>query len=246
MAAIVAAALVGGATGVTGAHLAGTADSAEGSLLRVGGPPASPGTGAGLSEVAAAVLPSVVSVEVRDSGRAGIGSGFVLDDRGHIITNAHVVGRSGQVHVAFADGRRVPATIVGSDAGSDIAVLRVPPGPTPPPLQLGSSDRLRVGDTVLAVGSPLGLSGTVTAGIVSATDRETRLGAGGSRQPAIQTDASINPGNSGGPLVDAAGRVVGINTSIATLGNDAGNIGIGFAIPVDRLVAVAEQLTGRQ
>ena len=248
VAAVLAAALTGSLSGVASARLTEPASTTDlWSLPRSVGPaPAVPGMASGISEVAAAVLPSVVSVQVRGPGGGGTGSGFVLDDRGHVLTNAHVVGRARQVQVAFADGRQATADVVGTDPGSDIAVLLVPQNPLPPPLRLGSSAALRVGDTVLAVGSPLGLSGTVTAGIVSATDRDTRLGAGGSRQPAVQTDASINPGNSGGPLVDATGRVVGVNTSIATLGTGSpGNIGIGFAIPVDRAAAVAEQLISR-
>jgi putative serine protease PepD len=181
--------------------------------------------GAGLADVAAGVLPSVVSIEVRGTRGSGTGSGFVLDDRGHVLTNAHVVSGSRQVQVAFADGRRSAAEVVGTDTATDIAAL-------------GVSADLRVGEAVLAVGSPLGLSGTVTSGIVSAVDREPRRGAA-----TIQTDAPINPGNSGGPLLDAAGRVVGINTSIASLGS--GNIGIGFAVPIDRAAAVAEGLLAR-
>jgi S1-C subfamily serine protease len=134
----------------------------------------------------------------------------------------------------------VPATVVGTDASTDVAVLRVAPTGAPPALTLRASGDLRVGETVLAVGSPLGLSGTVTAGIVSAVDRLTGLGDERNRQSAIQTDAPINPGNSGGPLVDTAGRVVGMNTAIASLG--PGNIGIGFAIPADRAADVARQI----
>ena len=235
--ALIAAALTGAAGGAAGAQL----DAPPGPAVTL---PRSPGAvvaapGAGLAEVAAGVLPSVVSVEVRGARGSGTGSGFVLDDRGHVLTNAHVVGGGTQVRVAFADGRRSVAEVVGVDTGTDIAVLRVPGGGTPPPLPLGVSADLRVGDAVLAVGSPLGLSGTVTSGIVSAVDRETRRGAA-----TIQTDAPINPGNSGGPLLDAAGRVIGVNTAIASLGS--GNIGIGFAVPIDRAAAVAERLLARE
>ena len=139
----------------------------------------------------------------------------------------------------FADGRSAPARVVGADPAVDIAVLQVT-GATPGPLPLGRSSDPRVGDNVLAVGSPLGLSGTVTAGIVSALDRATGRGAysGG----AVQTDAPINPGNSGGPF-DTTGRVVGVNTAIASLGG--GNIGIGFAIPTDRAADTAERLIAK-
>jgi putative serine protease PepD len=150
------------------------------------------------------VLPSVVSVEV---GR-GTGSGFIVDAAGHIVTNAHVVaGASGDVRVVLDDGRRLSAEVVGSDESYDLAVLAVRNASGLTPATLGRSADVRVGDQVLAVGSPLGLSGTVTAGIVSALDREVRLG--GRRQTALQTDASINPGNSGGPLVNARGEVIG-------------------------------------
>jgi putative serine protease PepD len=213
-------------------------------LPRVGGTaPALPLTG-GIADVAARVLPSVVSVEVRWAGSTGTGSGFVIDDLGHVVTNAHVVSGAREVQLALSDGRRVTAQTVGADTDNDLAVLRISGGSAPPPLPLARSADLRVGDTVLAVGSPLGLAGSVTAGIVSAVDREAELGSGGRSQPAIQTDASINPGNSGGPLVDAAGRVVGVNTAIATIGGRPGNIGIGFAIPVDRAVEVAQRLVG--
>ena len=241
-AAAVVAALVGGASGaLKGGWSDGPPAVSGPALPRVTGPaPALPG--GSIADVAAVVLPSVVSVEVRRTGATGTGSGFVLDALGHVVTNAHVVSEAGQVQLALPDGRRVVAETVGSDPASDIAVLRVVGTPVPPPLPLGRSADLRVGDTVLAVGSPLGLSGSVTAGIVSAVDRVAELGAAGLPQPAVQTDASINPGNSGGPLVDTAGRVVGVNTAIATLGPRSGSIGIGFAIPVDRAVAVAERL----
>jgi putative serine protease PepD len=229
---LIAAALTGAAGGVVGTRLAGSADPAI-TLPRASGPVAAPG--AELADVAAGVLPSVVSIEVRGTRGSGTGSGFVLDDRGHVLTNAHVVGGSSEVQVAFADGRRTGAEVVGVDAGIDIAVLRLPDPGAPPPLPLGVSADIRVGDAVLAVGSPLGLSGTVTSGIVSAVDREPRRGAA-----TIQTDAPINPGNSGGPLLDAAGRVIGVNTAIASLGS--GNIGIGFAVPIDRAAATAERL----
>jgi S1-C subfamily serine protease len=188
---------------------------------------------------AATAVTGVVSVRV---GRAG-GSGFVVDDQGHIITNNHVVagGGGGSVSVVGSDGRRLDAEVVGRDPGSDIAVLRVTPSAALRPLALAAPGTTRVGEPVLAVGSPLGLSGTVTAGIVSALDRQVRLGDTGARQSAIQTDASINPGNSGGPLVNARGEVVGVNTAIATL-DGSGNIGIGFAIPIDRAQQSAEQI----
>jgi S1-C subfamily serine protease len=205
--------------------------------------PTPAGVPSDLVGAAARALPGVVSVQVRtDSGRAS-GSGFVFDDRGHIVTNNHVVGGGGTVSVVGSDGRRLTAEVVGTDPSNDIAVLRVTPSTALRPLDLADLGATRVGEPVLAVGSPLGLSGTVTAGIISALDRQVRLG-GTARQTAVQTDASINPGNSGGPLVNARGEVVGVNTAIATL-EGGGSIGIGFAVPIDRAQQVATTLIGR-
>ncbi|GAB2578459.1 hypothetical protein Aab01nite_09560 [Paractinoplanes abujensis] len=200
---------------------------------------------ADLVGAAARVLPGVVSVQVRTGQGGASGSGFVFDDRGHIVTNNHVVaaGRGGDVTIVGQDGQRRPAEVVGTDPGSDIAVLRVTGGSPPAPLALADPNGTRVGESVLAVGSPLGLSGTVTAGIVSALDRPVRLG-GQTRQTAVQTDASINPGNSGGPLVNARGEVIGVNTAIATL-EGGGSIGIGFAVPIERARQVADSLIAR-
>ncbi|GIE36122.1 hypothetical protein Ait01nite_091670 [Actinoplanes italicus] len=208
--------------------------------------PAPAGVPADLVAAAARALPGVVSVQVRTGSGGASGSGFVFDDRGHIVTNAHVVaaGRGGgAVSIVGADGHRITAEIIGTDAGNDIAVLRVPSAAAPNRLELADPRTLQVGQPVLAVGSPLGLSGTVTAGIVSATDRPVRLG-GSTRQTAVQTDASINPGNSGGPLVNARGEVIGVNTAIATL-EGGGNIGIGFAVPIERARQVAATLISR-
>jgi putative serine protease PepD len=163
-----------------------------------------------------------------------------MDGDGHVITNHHVVLGQMAVELRLASGEQATARVVGSDSDSDIAVLRIV-GDAPPPAQLGRSAALHIGQSVLAVGSPLGLSGTVTAGIVSAVDRQARTLTGGAAM--IQTDASINPGNSGGPLVDLDGQVVGVNTAIATVGGQqSGNIGIGFSVPIDRAVQVAERI----
>jgi putative serine protease PepD len=151
-----------------------------------------------------------------------------------------VIAGASQVRLVLADGNRIPARVVGSDPRNDIAVLAADASRLRA-AQLGVSADLRIGQLVIAVGSPLGLSGTVTAGIISNVDRTARLA--GADRPMIQTDAAINPGNSGGPLVDADGRVVGVNTSIATLGGQrSGNIGIGFAVPIDRAVDVASDI----
>ncbi len=194
-----------------------------------------------ISAAAASVLPGVVSVR---AGRA-TGSGFAIDQQGHVVTNAHVVEGADDVSLVLSTGRTVDASIIGVDTNNDLAVLQVRGDASGlRALTLGRSSQLRVGDPVLAVGSPLGLEGTVTAGIVSAVNRQARFGAGGNQQTAIQTDAAINPGNSGGPLVNAAGQVVGVNTAIATLGSSSrsGNIGIGFAIPVDRMTTIVKSL----
>jgi putative serine protease PepD len=192
----------------------------------------------GMVDVAAAVLPGVVSVEVRRASDIVGGSGFVVDARGYLITNSHVLDGALSVQVVTNNGQRVEAAIIGQDVNTDIAVLQVV-AIRLPVLRLGSSAATKVGEPVLAVGAPLGLSGTVTAGIVSALNREVRLGE--VRQSAIQTDASINPGNSGGPLVNVRGEVIGVNTAIATV-EGSGNTGIGFAIPIDRAGPVAERL----
>ncbi|MEH1130642.1 trypsin-like peptidase domain-containing protein [Micromonospora sp. CPCC 206061] len=186
------------------------------------------------------VLPGVVSIEVTTDDEGSSGSGFVLDDQGHIITNSHVVTRGGSIRIVGQDGKSHPARLLGRDARADIAVIKVTEVAGLRPLTLGRTTDLRVGEQVLAVGSPLGLSGSVTAGIVSAVNREVRLG-GTTRQTAVQTDASINPGNSGGPLVNSKGQVVGVNTAIATLEGN-GSIGIGFAIPVERAAQTAQEL----
>jgi putative serine protease PepD len=229
---IVAGGLAGAVTG------ARDSDPAAVELPQVGAPPAAEGS---ISAAAASVLPGVVSVR---AGRA-TGSGFAIDQQGHVVTNAHVVEGASDVSLVLSNGRTVDADVVGSDEDNDLAVLQVSSADAEGlrALTLGRSAQLRVGDPVLAVGSPLGLEGTVTAGIVSAVDRQARFGDNGTRQSAIQTDAAINPGNSGGPLVNAAGQVVGVNTAIATLGTSrSGNIGIGFAIPVDRMTTIVEDL----
>jgi len=221
-------------TAVTGAGVAWTVydESPNSTIVQQASPAAA--TRPDTEAAASRILPSVVQVL---AGR-GSGSGFVIDDAGHVITNHHVVEGTDQVSLVLNGGRRVSAQVVGSNEDEDIAVLRVT-GDAPVAAQLGTSTGLRIGQPVIAVGSPLGLSGTVTAGIISALDRTSRLGAS---RPMVQTDASINPGNSGGPLVDLQGRVVGVNTAIATTSTQAGNIGIGFAVPIDRAVQVARSI----
>jgi putative serine protease PepD len=227
------------AGGLAGA-VTGDRGTASIDLPQAAAPPAA--AQGSISAAAASVLPGVVSVR---AGRA-TGSGFAIDEQGHVVTNAHVVEGASDVSLVLSSGRTVDADVVGSDTDNDLAVLRVAPGDAEGlrALTLGRSSQLRVGDPVLAVGSPLGLEGTVTAGIISAVNRQARFGNDSTRQSAIQTDAAINPGNSGGPLVNSAGQVVGVNTAIATLGgrSRSGNIGIGFAIPVDRMTTIVETM----
>jgi putative serine protease PepD len=205
-------------------------------------------TGDSLATVAAAVQPSVVSILVAGMGQEDEGSGVILQSNGVILTNNHVVAAAepgGQITVKFSDGRTAGATLLGSDPAADIAVIQAHGVSGLKAATLGDSDNLQVGDTVLAVGSPLGLDGSVTAGIVSALHRSLNGGNGSSVSlgDAIQTDAAINPGNSGGPLVNGAGQVVGIDTAIASLSHGSGNIGVGFAIPINHVKQIANQLT---
>ncbi|MCI4064689.1 trypsin-like peptidase domain-containing protein [Micromonospora sp. R77] len=198
-----------------------------------------------LVTAAGKTVPGVVSVLVGGaSGASASGSGFAIDNEQHIVTNDHILARggAGPVTVEMPDGRRFTAEVVGREPASDLAVLKVPATAGLAALPLAKPNSTRVGEPVLAVGSPLGLSGTVTAGIVSALNRQVRIGSG--RHTAVQTDASINPGNSGGPLVNARGEVVGVNTAIATI-DGSGSIGIGFAIPIDQVQQTADTIIGR-
>ncbi|MEV4633179.1 trypsin-like peptidase domain-containing protein [Rhodococcus coprophilus] len=199
--------------------------------------------------VAQKVVPSVVRIEVLGRTGSGEGSGVVLSSDGLILTNNHVVegaGSGAQLKVYFSDGTSTPASIEGTDAVSDIAVIRAEGRKDLTPIELGNSDNIQVGQEVVAVGSPLGLESTVTSGIVSALQRPVstsgQTGNQSSVIDAIQTDAAINPGNSGGALVDMDGRLVGINTAIATAGSQSGSIGLGFAIPVNQARRIADEL----
>jgi S1-C subfamily serine protease len=203
-----------------------------------------------VSRIAEEVMPAVVSIEVRVGQAGATGSGVVIDgENGYIVTNNHVVsGAEGvegaEIRAVFFDGSGSAARIVGRDPASDLAVVKVEkPGLVT--AALGSSEDVVVGDPVVAIGSPLGLAGTVTSGIVSALERPVRLAGEGSDTnaviSAVQTDAPINPGNSGGALVDASGALIGVNTAIASTGA-GGSIGLGFAIPVDTVRDIAEQL----
>ncbi|NBE83013.1 S1C family serine protease [Micromonospora rubida] len=203
-----------------------------------------------LAGVAEKILPSVVTVRVASLGGTSEGSGFIVSAEGHVVTNDHVVaGGAGKATVVFNDGSTAAATVVGQDPESDIAVIKVSRTGLRP-VEFGDSDALAVGDPVLAVGSPLSLANTVTAGIVSAVDRTMQAGEPGGPTryyAAIQTDAAVNHGNSGGPLVDGAGRVVGVNSTIKSLvadGQEAGNIGLAFAIPINQAKRVTQDIIG--
>jgi putative serine protease PepD len=240
----VVAGAVGAITGVVVADRLG--DATRETVTVVGADPAvlaerPPDSVAG---VASSVLASVVSVAVEQ----GSGSGFVISTDGYILTNNHVVASAdggGTIDVGFFDGTTTPAVIVGRSPSYDLAVLRVERRDLNP-VRIGDSAGVVVGDPVIAIGSPLGFESTVTSGIISALDRPVSAGGEGETSfiNALQTDAAINPGNSGGPLVDAAGRVIGVNSVIASLndGPAAGSIGLGFAIPINQATRTAEQI----
>ncbi len=177
--------------------------------------------------------------------QGGQGSGFIIDQKGYILTNAHVVGKAQKITVTLGNGVKSEAVLIGTDPASDLAVIRIPASLVPTVAVLGDSDSVRVGQKAIAIGNPFGLSQTLTTGIVSALNRELEHKDGGRLFELIQTDAAINPGNSGGPLLNSNGQVIGINTAIFSV--TGGYQGIGFAIPVNRAREVAAQLisTGR-
>jgi putative serine protease PepD len=212
-----------------------------------------------VTSVAERVLPSVVTIAATGAGGAGTGSGEVIKSDGYILTNNHVISvaaNGGKVEVTFADGTAVPATIVGRDVLTDLAVLKVAPSDNLKPIAIGSSDSVQVGEPVIALGAPLGLSGTVTSGIVSAMDRTVEVPGEADSSAllvsALQTDAAINPGNSGGALVNCDGDLIGVPTAGATVpspsgGSSAGSVGLGFAIPVNIATTISNEIisTGR-
>ena len=276
-AAVVTSLLVGGGAGYLAGTAGGSGDSAT-SASAVDGPKGAtkpsdggsetqnaldtpvderklPAPQGSVEQVAAAVLPAVVSIEVQGARSATEGSGSIISSDGYVLTNHHVVeaGASGQsrITVTLNDGSRHPATFVASDVNTDVGVIKIDGVRDLPVLEFGDSSKLAVGQQVVAVGSPLGLSATVTSGIVSALNRPVRAGQDGgqsSLMDGIQTDAAINPGNSGGPLVDMEGRLVGMNSVIASLSaggfgeGSGGSIGLGFAIPSNFAQRVARQL----
>ncbi len=204
--------------------------------------PITPTADTDVGKVYERVAAGVVSVRVG----SGSGTGFVVDANGTIVTNDHVVGESKAAQVRFGDDDAlVDATVVGTDPSSDLAVLKVDPkavGTTLEPLSFATSKAVAVGDTAIAVGFPLGLDRTATAGIISGLGREIEAPNGYTIDEVLQTDAPINPGNSGGPLLDAQGRVIGVNSQIATSGGRSGNVGIGFAVPSDTVQEVVPKL----
>ncbi|WFE26526.1 trypsin-like peptidase domain-containing protein [Solwaraspora sp. WMMD791] len=240
---VITALLAGSLGGALGFAFAVRGGAATGGTALGAGPGNPPGLAQrpadSFAGVAQRVLPSVVTVQVSSAAGQSVGSGFVATADGYVITNDHVVGVGArEAMVLFSDGSTAGASIVGQDPESDVAVIKVDrTGLTP--VEFGDSDAIAVGDPVLAFGSPLALTNTVTSGIVSAIDRTIRAGEPGGQQryyAAIQTDAAVNQGNSGGPLVDGAGRVIGVNSVIKSLAADeetAGNIGLAFAIPIN-------------
>ncbi|HWO52591.1 MAG TPA: trypsin-like peptidase domain-containing protein, partial [Ornithinibacter sp.] len=249
----IAVALLAGLVG----GLLGGALADRGSPGTSGAPAPSVGAGATtrangtVANIAARATPSVVTLQVSGADGSGTGSGWVYDDAGHIVTNNHVVAGvadDGEITVVLANGQQVDGTVVGRDKSYDLAVVKVDRTDLVP-LTLGRSADVVVGDEVIAVGAPLGLDSTVTAGIVSALDRPVTPGEADDQSyiNAIQTDAAINPGNSGGPLLDMQGQVIGVNSAIATAPGSSssaqsGNIGVGFAIPSDQVRSTVTQL----
>ena len=248
--------------GLTGGALSGALVARDGGVagevLRVErrtAPPL-PADNGSIAAVADKVLPSSVQIVAEFEGEAqgATGSGFVIDKSGHVITNSHVVAQAdeddGPIEIIDHNGNHMKATVVGRSTVYDIAVLKSEKAKSLKPAAIGSADQMRVGETVIAIGSPLGLSATVTSGIVSALNRPVTTGESendNSYINAVQTDAAINPGNSGGPLVNLQGEVVGVNSAIASLGSSlasdqGGNIGVGFAIPIEQVQVTTAQI----
>ena len=202
-----------------------------------------------IAALAAAVTPAVVSIDATNSLGSATGTGFIIDSNGYIVTNNHVIADAvynSKITVTLADGQEFLASVVGNTYEYDIAVLKIKATGLPV-VELGNSDGVVVGDTVIAIGSPLGLQSTVTSGIISALDRPVTTGDNDELSfiEALQTDAAINPGNSGGPLIDAKGRVIGVNSAIATNTSnkeEAGSIGLGFAIPINLVARIAQEI----
>ncbi len=250
---LVLALLAGGIGGFVGYHAADRASTRDvKATLGSPSPTVVQRPAGSVAAIAQKVLPSVVSIAVQAGSGSGTGSGVIIRSDGYVLTNNHVIesvaGGGGSITVELQNEQRASARIVGRDPTADLAVVKIDGVGDLKPAALGDSSKIAVGDSVIAIGSPLGLAGTVTSGIVSALDRPVSAGESGPDTiiDAIQTDAAINPGNSGGPLVDASGAVIGINSAIATLGaatgGQGGNIGVGFAIPVNQARTIAEEI----
>jgi putative serine protease PepD len=269
--AIVAAACGGGTAALVG-ELTSDSGSTTTSSAASGTTVSSVDTGTGTSDgtvasVAAAVSPSVVEITAQLPGGTSTGSGVILSADGEILTNNHVVSGATTVEVKFSDGSTAAATVTGTDPDTDLAVIQAQDVSGLKPATLGDSDDVAVGDPVVAIGSPEGLSGTVTSGIVSALDRDVTVSTGESQQDygqwpfqfgggqyngqlggdtttykAIQTDASLNPGNSGGALVNMKGEIIGINSAMYSASQDSGSAGLGFSIPVNTVKSVLGDL----
>ncbi|WP_231974363.1 S1C family serine protease [Pseudonocardia sp. HH130630-07] len=246
VAVMVAAGLIGGGAGFGGAYAAlGTTGSAPLSSVANSGASAQVGNGT-IAGAAAAIAPSTVDIRVRAAQGTIEGSGVVLTSDGAVLTNNHLLTRAGsEISVSTADGTRYRAKVVGTSPSYDLAVIRLLGASNLKAATFGEASSVQVGQQVVATGSPQGLSGTVTAGIVSALNRTVTAGDGGGTRVVyngLQTDAPINRGNSGGPLVNLAGQVIGINSAIATTGRSPGSIGLGFAVPVNTAKRVAQEL----
>jgi putative serine protease PepD len=213
-------------------------------ILQTADNPILPGS---ITEIAKLIQPGVVHINGSNPSEYSSGSGFIISETGYVITNHHVIQSSlanGTVQVVLENGEELVGEIIGSSKGYDIAVIKLPGDKSYQTIAVGDSKQLQVGELVIAAGSPLGLQGTVTQGIVSATSRPVVAGGGDNLSfvNAIQTDAAINPGNSGGPLVNSAGAVVGVNSAIITTSQDAGSIGLGFAIPMNTVMRIFEEI----
>jgi putative serine protease PepD len=247
-AALVGAALLGGVTGALVIDHTDDGSSAAATTITVPSQGIS-STGTSIADLYRRVSPSVVEIQTQTSTStpfgqqqgSGTGTGWMFDEAGHIVTNEHVIENADRVTVKFSDGTEAQASVIGSDRSTDVAVLKLDDASkAPAPLALGPLATLQVGDPVIAIGSPFGLQGTLTSGIVSALDRTIRAPDGFTIDGAIQTDAALNPGNSGGPLLDDRGRVVGVNAQIAS--ETGANNGVGYAIPITTVKSVADQL----
>ena len=264
LAALAAASLLGGGAALAGAWALGAFDEPAATVEATpiatgqGGAPATSPGGIDAAEIYRRSAPGVVQITTTSRGASGtdffgnplagqpqraLGSGFVIDKEGHIVTNFHVIDGASEIEVSFSNQETVSAKVVGRDPSTDLALLEVDvdaQGLTP--LTLADSDDVAVGDPVVAIGNPFGLERTVTAGIVSALQREVRAPNAYTIDHVIQTDAPINSGNSGGPLMDAQGRVIGVNSAIETANGVGGNVGIGFAVPSNTVKTVVAQL----